>query len=553
MELSLNKTPKNSIWIEELLNNLANAEMSRDLNQFEKLFRPYWDQVENEPNFRDFLEIEQAFLYRYAGSFLCHYGKAKARADYQERGKDFLSYASDIFIQNDLIDMYYESQIILAYSYYYENRGGELEAILTSVESNYEADKSHDNYLLCKVNHLEWLKDNDLPSAKKCVDELEPLIKKNSNLKLHTQFHTQTGITLRRLGIENFEKALFHYELGINYAREIKNKRFEANLFNNLSFLYLHWKKYKLAHLKVDEAIRLGEKLGDIGWLAEYFDTKANIFFAQQEYENALDSINKSIIFFMQGEHFSGYCEALFLKTKLYYHFDYREEANEYFIQIIQLAYQKISEQKALYYLREFMKLAYFPAGDSYQEKVKNYKGYLLENALQKSNGVASEAARELSLLPGTMSEILRNQFPELLKDLDMKKERNPRTGKAHSLPKITRFLIAKQFRLPEVNSEKPYFFQIPEAISSKYLGLMENLIIAIIPVSSVRQNDLFLYKKDKNYQIGIIIYDSGRWLIRGFDEDCSFNLSEIKLLGKIIGKLPVKNLEKDKIEFSRV
>lgn len=550
LELAHKQFRQSQTWEQDLVGNLANTELSRDLNLFRKLFNPIWADINTEPNFDNFDNFERAYLLRYAGSFLCHFGRAKSLVDFQERGKDLLSQASEQFFRVGLIDEYYESQIILAYSYYYESRGTEFAAILESVECFYEANHQHKNYLLAKVNHLEWLKDNDLTEAVKCINQIQSLIKKCSESKIKCQFHTQTGIVFRR--VKRFDDSLFHFEQGIFYAKEIENQRFLANLLNSLGNLYRSWDKRELAHLKVDEALDIAKRLGDVGWQANYLDTKANIYFDQKKYDLALEIINKAILFFPEGDDYAGYADALWLKARIYFKQDLRELGFDLFFKIIEIASQRLGERSVYKYLSQLADLAYFPAGESYKEQVVNFRRYLIETALVKANGNSAEAARELQMLPATMSDNLRNQFPDLQRDLTMEKERHPRTKKETVKVKsdeITSYILnKKEVEFPIKFSDKPYYFHLPKEKTDKIFKFNEEIVIAVIPVDAITKGDLFLFR-DEKISVGEVKYNE-TWQILDYYSDKTLQLSEIKLYGKLVGHTPTEFLKNEKVVF---
>lgn len=537
-----------AIGIDSLIRNLQKAELCRDLKTSENLFYSLWDNIEETPNFGGFDLLEQAALYRYAGGFLCFLGKAKNLSHYQERGKDLLSISIDFFFSSGEIDKAHEAQIIQAYAYWLESGKEEFDAILETVESYYELNQTHENFLLLQINRLLYFKDTDLNESVRRVQAIQPLVDKSVNLKIKTQFHNHAGIICRRLG--RFESALFHFEKSASFARESHNERFLANVLNNLGNLYRSWGKYKLAHLKVSEALDISTRLGDVGWRAVYLDTKANIYYDEKLFYEALDCINKAILFFPEGDDRAGYADALWLKTKIYFNVDNREMGFELFNKVMEVAFQ-IGEKPVIRYVSELIQMMHFPVGDSYKEMVSNFKRYVVENALFKANGNDAEAARELQMLPATMSNILRNQFPTLRKELQMDKERMPRTKVVRKSEDtgITRFVLTNKVVEFQVEfSESPYYFQLSKTITRKFFDLEEELLIAVIPVDEFSDGDLFLFKTDE-LSIGEIVAN-GEWGISDFGTKQFFGITVVKLLGRLVGYTPLSSIEKEKVKF---
>lgn len=413
-----------NIEISSLLPKAEAALSTKDFSAFINAFDKIWTDIGENPDFSNF--PEEAELLHLAGEFLIHFGKAYNLVNYQSRGKDLLTRAIDLFTFQGQHEKALNSQIILAFAYFQEGAKEEYEAYLLDAESQFKGDKTHPNFLKLQLNLLVVEMDEPrLKEAKQRISSNLIFFEQTDNLKIKIQFLIQAGIIHRRT--KSYNEAYLFFEEALKLSKKTQNQQYEFFICNNIANTYRSEEKFKEAHEFIEKAIELA---GDqYGWRANCLDTKAQIYFDQQDYENAEATINESITLFRQGDDFGGLCEALWNKCKILLQLDLRELAMESFIECYQTAGERIGRDSAQFYLGKMMEQMVFVPDDSLFAQVDSVKRQLIENALIKTNGKITEAAKVLGIDHRTLSAMMKN-FPSLYADLGIKRRKRSVSSK---------------------------------------------------------------------------------------------------------------------------
>ena len=402
--------------ISHIIARAESALASRNFPEFIHVFAEIWGDVSKPPHFDQF--VEKGELLHLAGEFLVHYGKAHNLVNYQERGKNLLQQAIELFDLYNQPEKVLNSQIVLGTAYFQEGAKEEYAAYLYDAEMKYRGDKSDSNYHRLQINLIIYeLETSNITAASKRVTRSLAYFRKCSNLKIKIQFFIEAGITFRRLG--NIEQAVSFFNEAFDLALASRNSQYQTLILNNLSFAYRSGGELERAHKYADKALKLAED--QPGWKANLLDTKAQIYFDQREFENAEATIDQSINLFRQGEDFGGLCEALWLKSQILMNLDLRELAFETFIECHQTAAMRISGEESRRYINKFTELMPIVSGNNIFEKMDSYKRNLIEKALIKSKGKITDAANILGIDHRSLSAMMKN-FPSLYSDLGIKR-----------------------------------------------------------------------------------------------------------------------------------
>src|SRR5262245_3318252 len=105
---------KSTVNVLELIENARNAEVCRDLKSLRQILQQVWPDDNCPPNTEKYKHPISAELYRLCGFYLTTYGLASQKKDYQERGKNYLTTAVDLFELAGLRQKAAESYVILA-------------------------------------------------------------------------------------------------------------------------------------------------------------------------------------------------------------------------------------------------------------------------------------------------------------------------------------------------------------------------------------------------------------------------------------------------------
>jgi tetratricopeptide (TPR) repeat protein len=409
--------------LEELIENAKDAEACRDMDAVREILRPVWSDIQESPDIIRFDDPVKAELLRLCGFFLAFHGFSKGKKDCQERGRDLLTNAIEIFAEIGCPHKLTEAKISLALCYWYEGAADESEAILVDAESQYDGNRNHDVYLQIAYYRMISLSvKKDYQAVSQIIEDLKPFIEGCTNTRIQALFYTEAGVDCRRR--KRYEEAKEYYVKALSFAHKLNSKGLVAANWNNLAYLYKETAHFEKAHKYIDEAIKINKDRNQTGFLAHKYDTKALIYFDVRDYENALVYFNKAIDLFRKGEDHLGLVEALFSKSTVLLRLGQIENGLRLFCELMGTAQVRLGNAAAERFIEEFSKLVYPKRRVSYREEVRLFQKDLIRNALLDSGNVTSKAKDMLSISQKGMSEILNKQFPELCEEVGI--ERRP-------------------------------------------------------------------------------------------------------------------------------
>jgi tetratricopeptide (TPR) repeat protein len=328
---------------------------------------------------------------------------------------------------------------------------------------------------------------------------------------------------------------------------------------NNLANTYRTGGELKLAHATSDAAIAITEARGDRGWTAHFLDTKALTYLDQGEHDKALAVIERSIDIFSDGEDFSGRTDAMWTKCRCLLRLDRPHEAVELFVELSDLAAQRIGKVAVKKFVELFLEevypLKHFPLSD----EVTAFKRTRVVKAMRETGGHVAKAARKLGLRSQQhLSEILNNQFPDIYGELGIKRRarRSTETKKEPPL-NLSRLIMPKSrtysFNFTWPGKLEPQFYYFPRYLMLPF-GIKNNAIVAVMPVKSESLFDgrIVLYSKGGEFRIGRICYDEFTQIFLVDLEELIF-LSDVQLIGVPIGYCRVADRYKKVMKFERL
>jgi tetratricopeptide (TPR) repeat protein len=418
----------------KLIEEAKNAELCRDIPASQRILSAVWKNLEEDPVLNGLEVTLQAEILRLCGFFLSFYGRSRNLKEYQERGKNFLTKAIEMFDCENLPHKSAEAKVILAACYWYEGAIAESELILSETEAEYRHNQLHPVYFQICANRLlihYWK--GEYSQALEIIEQLSNPIELCKDIRSKILFHNQAGIIYRRLKQPN--KAIFHYNEAIKNVKLCGNLRYCASILNNLGNIYKDIGNFAKAHQCVDEAFKSYTELQETGWAANVLDTKAQVYLAENKLASALTKINEALAILRQGEDFAGLIEALFTKAKILLKLDKINESLALFAELSEMAKIRIGEFAAKKYTDEFANLIYLLNNTSYTNELRIFKTHLLRKHLTDADLQISKAAETLGISHQSLSDILNNQFPELYIELGIKR-RPRRNGKRRDVLK---------------------------------------------------------------------------------------------------------------------
>ena len=109
---------------------------------------------------------------------------------------------------------------------------------------------------------------------------------------LRGSFHGTLALVLNQLGTaegrpDYLDRAIIEYTEAIYHFEQAGNERYCATNLNNLAFLLYKLGRYGEAHARLDKALRILTRLKDAGTAAQFNETRARVFLAENKNREA--------------------------------------------------------------------------------------------------------------------------------------------------------------------------------------------------------------------------------------------------------------------------
>jgi tetratricopeptide (TPR) repeat protein len=567
-----------------LIEEARNAELCRDTTASRRILSAVWQNPESEtdPEISHLPPPLQAEILRLCGFHLSDVGRSRNLKNFQERGKNLITRAVEIFSAENLEVKAAEARVMLALCYCYEGSVAESEMILDETEREYADDQRHEVYIQIQVNRLmiHYKKDEFVP-ALGIIERLKTSVELCPDLRLVTMYHNQAGIIFCKLG-QN-QRAMFHLGTAISIAKRAGNTRFVAINLNNLGEVCKDAGDYAQAHLYVDESAKHFRKMNEPGWLAQALDTKAQIYLAQHNAEAALGVIDEALVIFRGGEDYACLVYSLFTKCRVLLQLNNTIDALVLFGELTGIARERIGEFAVKQYAEELAKIIYVYRDLSFPQEVRHFKTEFLAKQLRAADLQVTRAAENLGISHQNLSDILNNQVPELFKILGMKRRAKRGTKKQSGAKNVAisaRRNSVFEGKITPVNIRPNEMIIAGEGGSNgsggfdpnqfkHYVFGMEGGMLSPSPVDGdvlvlVEQAEkkdkiigsivILQHRRSRVFQCGILGWDSDLKIY--FFQDTSVEdgfptgIDDYRLYGKIIGVCRLDDTDENKVIF---
>jgi tetratricopeptide (TPR) repeat protein len=278
------------------------------------MIRHIWPDLSAVPDIIDLAPRDAAEMLLRCGSLLGFLGHAKQLRNSQERAKNLLTEARTRFLDIYDIEKIAECENHLALTYW---RAGELNEASAWIDEalSHGLPGSNAAHLYCRVTRLLInLEAGRFAENVAMFAELDPLFRTHGDAFLCGCFYANIGISHQELG--NLADAIEYLELAEGYHVRSRNKIYLGSAGNNLAMLYKKTGEFEKAHAAIDSAIKLFRQIKDRTREGFTIDTKAQIYFAEAQYADALKTSEKAISFLEKGENSAFVVEAVMTKVK---------------------------------------------------------------------------------------------------------------------------------------------------------------------------------------------------------------------------------------------
>lgn len=279
-----------------------------------------WPDTRYLPNIEGFEKRDAAEILLRCGSLFGFLGHFKLLSGAQEKSKNLLDHARRHFLDIYDVEKIVECENYIALAYW---RTGEFDAANAYIEEALSHDLPFSNrtglYTLIINNLINFA----LKRYQENLESFPAWEKFFLNCKdnyLIGEFYNHYAITEKNLGYD--AKAVVHYELARHYHSKSGNKIHLGSIENNISLLYKNESNFAQAHTAIDSAINLFNQIKYRAREGFAFETKAQIYFAEAKYAEALHTIEHSVRLLEESENSSYLTEAYLTNAKILLYLD---------------------------------------------------------------------------------------------------------------------------------------------------------------------------------------------------------------------------------------
>jgi len=315
--------------------------------------RDIWEDTTTFPNVEGFESREAAEIMLRCGSIIGFLGHNKQIPNAQEKSKNLLTEAHNRFLDIYDVEKIAECENYLALAYWRTGELNEAESFIEEALSHNLTISNNTRIYSHLTKSLIFLSSGRYEEIVKNCAKLETNFQKYGDAFLNGSFCTNLGLALKNLG--NITESLKRLELARHYHQKSRHQIYLGTVENNLAQLYKLESRFSKAHEAIDNATKIFKQIKDKTREGFSLDTKAQIYFAERKYADALKTSEKAISILKKSENKAYLVETYMTKAKtLIYLEDDVSTATLCLFQAVQLALTNISEEAAKDLIREF-------------------------------------------------------------------------------------------------------------------------------------------------------------------------------------------------------
>lgn len=365
-----------------------------------------------------------------AGTLTGWLGSCKQTEGAQEKAKNLISKSIRFFESVSHAKKILEAKTELAYCYWRQGAHDEARIILQEVIERLTADSELKAKAMLRLAIVEWgAARNDL--ALRILTDSAPLFGKINSHVIKGGYHNQLAVVLRGLAADErregyLDRAFVEYAAASYHFERAGHTRYRANVENNLGFLFFEAGRLGEAHAHLDRARRLMVRLKDATNAARVDETRARVFLAGRRNAEAEKAARASVRALEGGEHPSLLAEAAITHGRALARMGRYDGARSAFRRAIEAAQSAGATSRAgeaalamVEELGENLTTESLPdravAACVLDEEIKRREAELIKQALQRTHGSVTRAARLLGTTHQRLAYLLQKRHKELL------------------------------------------------------------------------------------------------------------------------------------------
>ncbi|HEX8140686.1 MAG TPA: tetratricopeptide repeat protein [Pyrinomonadaceae bacterium] len=353
-------------------------------------------------------------------------GSSNQIGEAQETAKNLISEAIAIFESLSYTKKVLEAQTELSLCYWRTGEYGEARIILQGVLAKLTANSELKAKAILRLAIVEWGA-NNYSDALRILIDAAPLFEKINSHVLKGSYHNQLAMVFRSLATsekqeECLDRALIEYAAASFHFEQAGHVRYQANVENNLGFLFFKLGTFKEAHEHLDHARRLATSLKDRVHTARIDETRARVFLAQKKNAEAERVVRTAVNILEQGGHYAILAEAQITHGTALARLGYYRQSLSAFQRAIEVAELSGALNRAgeaaltmIEELGEHLIADERKASENLVEEVQRYERGVIKRALMKAEGSVTRAARLLGVSHQRLIYIIKKRHKDLL------------------------------------------------------------------------------------------------------------------------------------------
>lgn len=375
-----------------------------DYEGAQETMRPLWKRVGERPDTTGLHPTVAAEVLFCVGILTGWIGSKAEIKGAQETAKNLLTESITHFESFGDRKMVASTSVELAYCYWRDGQLNEARIMLREALRQLTTEGNTRARALLKLATVE-LSATRYRDALRLLTDNAPLFEKVKNHATKGSYHSELAITLDLIGAaENrkdyFTRAITEYKAADNYFRLARNPVYRADVKNNVGLVLFKLLRYKEAHKYLDEARRLAVRFKDKARVAQFDETRAQVFLAEKKFKEAETVARKSAWALEKSGHQCLVADALTTQGIALARLGNRERAHFIFQKAIEVALQVDALNKAgiaaLTLVEEVDQLSPATLQAAYQQAREWLKGSQSEDMLLRLNEAAGKLATSL-------------------------------------------------------------------------------------------------------------------------------------------------------------
>ncbi|MEO6588217.1 MAG: tetratricopeptide repeat protein [Pyrinomonadaceae bacterium] len=411
-------------------------------------------------------------------------GHNKQIPNSQEKSRNLLTHTRNLFIELYDVEKIAECENHLALSYWRTGEINEAEIWLgESLSHNLPISSDARIYANIVESLIYQFTGKFDEIIENHTQQVDSVFRYGDNF-LKGSFCTNTAVAFEKTG--NTVKALEYLQKAHHFHLQSGHQIYLGTIQNNISQIYKIEKQFAKAHSYIDSAVEIFTKIKDRTREGFSLDTKAQIYYSEGKFKEALQVSEEALEILKAGENAGYLIESFETKIKVLISMDEISAATFSLIEAVQIAKTQISEKEA--------------------EKLVS----MYEICLREHLGVSKSVSSESQIKTGN-----NVQHPNLL------------SGNIELvLPSpLSKFKNIQGIWITNTHLEK--------------IGLGKNSLAVVVPSDEIEGGDLIAVEELENGNVSCGFYDNefGIVCLEGIEsEPLLFDAEKVKIIGKIVG-----------------